>query len=112
MKAGKIRLLAVATAALVLSTTAVQGSQAVSKPAPFDAGLVKIALVQNSGAGDYFQQWTNGAKKQATAVGFDMQIYDAQADNAKQATDMETAIGSGSSCPWASSLGHDFDIGI
>ena len=95
MKAGKIRLLAVATAALVLSTTAVQGSQAVSKPAPFDAGLVKIALVQNSGAGDYFQQWTNGAKKQATAVGFDMQIYDAQADNAKQATDMETAIGSG-----------------
>jgi simple sugar transport system substrate-binding protein len=66
-----------------------------AKPAPFDAGLVKIAIVQNSGAGDYFQQWTNGAKQQAEAIGFDVQIYDAQADNAKQATDMETAIGSG-----------------
>lgn len=65
------------------------------KPAPFDAGPVKIALVQNSGAGDYFQQWTNGAKQQAAAIGFEMEIYDAQADNAKQATDMETAIGSG-----------------
>lgn len=65
------------------------------KPAPFSSGPVKIALVQNSGAGDYFQQWTSGAKQQATAVGFEMQVYDAQADNAKQATDMETAIGSG-----------------
>jgi simple sugar transport system substrate-binding protein len=66
-----------------------------TKPAPFDAGPVKIAIVQNSGAGDYFQQWTNGANKQAEAIGFEVQIYDAQADNAKQATDMETAIGSG-----------------
>lgn len=65
------------------------------KPAPFDAGPVKIAIVQNSGAGDYFQQWTNGARQQAEAIGFDVQVYDAQADNAKQATDMETAIGSG-----------------
>ncbi len=65
-------------------------------PAPFDTGEpVKIALVQNSGAGDYFQQWTNGANQQAEVIGFEMQIYDAQADNAKQATDMETAIGSG-----------------
>lgn len=95
MKAVSKKLLAVTTAAVVLSTTAVASSQAATKPAPFNAGPVKIALVQNSGAGDYFQQWTNGAKKQATAIGFDMQIYDAQADNAKQATDMETAIGSG-----------------
>lgn len=64
-------------------------------PAPFDAGPVKIALVQNSGAGDYFQQWTNGANLQSKAIGFEMQTYDAQADAAKQATDMETAIGSG-----------------
>jgi simple sugar transport system substrate-binding protein len=65
------------------------------KPPPFDAGPVKIAIVQNSGAGDYFQQWTNGARQQAEAIGFEVQLYDAQADNAKQATDMETAIGSG-----------------
>ncbi|WP_232665247.1 substrate-binding domain-containing protein [Pseudonocardia sp. TRM90224] len=65
-------------------------------PAPFDTGQpVKIALVQNSGAGDYFQQWTNGARQQASALKIDMQVYDAQADNARQATDMQTAIGSG-----------------
>lgn len=67
-----------------------------SAPAPFDGSeLPKIAVVQNSGAGDYFQQWTNGAKQQAEAIGMQYQWYDAQADNAKQATDMETAIGSG-----------------
>jgi simple sugar transport system substrate-binding protein len=67
-----------------------------SAPAPFDTGeAVKIAVVQNSGAGDYFQQWTNGAKQQADALGIEYVWYDAQADNAKQATDMETAIGSG-----------------
>lgn len=66
----------------------------VAKPAPFD-GEVEIAVVQNSGAGDYFQQWTNGAKQQADAIGITYTWYDAQADNAKQATDMETAIGSG-----------------
>lgn len=65
------------------------------KPAPFDAGPVKIAIVENSGAGDYFQQWRNGALQQAEAIGFEVQVYDAQADNAKQVTDMETAIGSG-----------------
>lgn len=67
----------------------------VALPPPFDAGPVKIAVVQNSGAGDYFQQWTNGAKQQADALGIEYTWYDAQADNAKQATDMETAIGSG-----------------
>jgi len=64
-------------------------------PAPFGGEPIKIALVQNSGAGDYFQQWTNGAQQQAAAVGIELAVYDAQADNAKQATDMETAIGSG-----------------
>lgn len=66
-----------------------------TKPAPFDAGPVKIAMVRQSGAGDYFQQWGNGAAAQAEAIGFDMQVYDAQADNATQATQMQTAIDSG-----------------
>jgi simple sugar transport system substrate-binding protein len=56
---------------------------------------VKIALVQNSGAGDYFEQWTDGARKQADAAGFDVKLYDAQADPDKQASDMKTAIESG-----------------
>jgi simple sugar transport system substrate-binding protein len=64
-------------------------------PAPFSEGTVKIALVENSGAGDYFQQFRNGAVQQLEAMGVEFEVYDAQADNAKQATDMETAIGSG-----------------
>ncbi len=63
-----------------------------TKPAPFDKGPVKVALVQYSGAGDYFEQWTDGSRQQADAVGFQMQRYDAQADNRKQAADMKTAI--------------------
>jgi simple sugar transport system substrate-binding protein len=82
------------------ATTADQGTTTTAEaagdlPAPFSEGPVKIAVVQNSGAGDYFQQWSNGAKQQADAIGIEYTWYDAQADNAKQATDMETAIGSG-----------------
>jgi simple sugar transport system substrate-binding protein len=66
-----------------------------AKPAPFDKGPVKIALVQYSGAGDYFQLWTEGARKQADAAGLSMQHYDAEAQDARQAADMKTAIGSG-----------------
>src|SRR5689334_15260662 len=62
-------------------------------PAPFDKGPVKIALVQYSGAGDYFQQWTKGARAQADAAGFAMVAYDAKADDARQAADMKAASG-------------------
>jgi len=65
------------------------------KPAPFASGAVKVALVRQSGAGDYFEQWGNGAKAQAKALGIDLTVYDAQADNAKQATDLSSAINSG-----------------
>lgn len=71
------------------------GAGSAAKPAPFDKGPVKIALVQYSGAGDYFEQWTDGARRQADAVGFDIQLYDAKADAAKQAGDMQAAIASG-----------------
>ena len=54
-----------------------------------------MALVRQSGAGDYFEQWGNGAKAQAKALGIDLTVYDAQADNAKQATDLSSAINSG-----------------
>jgi simple sugar transport system substrate-binding protein len=67
---------------------------AAEKPAPFDKGPVKIALVQYSGAGDYFEQWTKGAQQQADAVGFTMQLHDARADDARQAADMQAAIAS------------------
>jgi simple sugar transport system substrate-binding protein len=70
-------------------------ASAARKPPPFDKGPVKIALVQYSGAGDYFQQWTKGAQQQADAIGFSMEHHDAKADDAKQAADMKTAIASG-----------------
>src|SRR4051794_38174033 len=76
---------------------------AATKPAPFDKGSVKIALVQYSGAGDYFQLWTEGARKQADAIGFTMQHYDAKADDARQAADLKSAIGSGVA---GDTLGH------
>ncbi|MDO0916187.1 substrate-binding domain-containing protein [Streptomyces sp. DT2A-34] len=66
-----------------------------AKPAPFSKGTVKVALVRQSGAGDYFEQWGNGAEAQAKALGIDLTVYDAQADNAKQATDLSSAINSG-----------------
>ena len=82
-----------ASAAAVASAAA--AASMCAKPAPFDAGPVKIAMVRQSGAGDYFQQWGGGSQKQADALGFQMQVYDAQADNATQATQMQTAIDSG-----------------
>ncbi|MFF4113359.1 substrate-binding domain-containing protein [Streptomyces sp. NPDC001714] len=78
------------------SDTAASASAATGKkPAPFSKGTVKVALVRQSGAGDYFEQWGNGAKAQAKALGIDLTVYDAQADNAKQATDLSSAINSG-----------------
>jgi len=66
-----------------------------AKPAPFSKGIVKVALVRQSGAGDFFEQWGSGAKAQAKALGIDLTVYDAQADNATEATDLSTAISSG-----------------
>ncbi|WP_125098701.1 substrate-binding domain-containing protein [Leucobacter chromiireducens] len=64
-------------------------------PAPFDAEGVKIAIVQQSGQGDYFQQYLNGTRQQADALGVDLSVFDAQGDNATQATQLDQAIASG-----------------
>jgi len=76
-------------------TARTAATESAAKPAPFDKGPVKIALVQYSGAGDYFQLWTDGARKQAEAIGFDLRRYDAEAQDARQAADLKTAIGAG-----------------
>ncbi len=70
-------------------------AEAAAAPAPFDQPGVKVAIVQNSGGGDYFQQYLNGTKKQAEALGIDLSVYDAQGDNATQATQLDQAIASG-----------------
>lgn len=64
-------------------------------PAPFDKEGTKIAIVQQSGQGDYFQQYLNGTRQQAEALGVDLQVFDAQGDNAKQASQLDQAISSG-----------------
>jgi len=63
-------------------------------PAPFDGDPVTVALVRQSGAGDYFESWGAGAKAQAGVANIDLTVTDARNDNAKQASDLEQAIAS------------------
>lgn len=63
-------------------------------PAPFDGDAVKVALVRQSGAGDYFTSWGAGASAQAKVANIDLTVTDARNDNAKQASDLEQAIAS------------------
>lgn len=64
-------------------------------PAPFDEGDLTIAIVQQSGQGDYFQQFLNGVKQQSGSLDLKLDTYDAQGDNAKQATQLDQAIAAG-----------------
>lgn len=106
----KSALAALAAGAMVFTLTACQqsgsapqktvdtgkvGEATGDKPAPFDKDGLKIAIVQQSGQGDYFQQFLNGVKQQSKALGADVAVYDAQGDNAKQATQLDQAIASG-----------------
>lgn len=62
------------------------------RPAPFDGDPIEVALVQQSGAGDYFTAWTTGAKAQAAASNINLTVSDARNNNAKHASDLEQAI--------------------
>jgi simple sugar transport system substrate-binding protein len=80
------------------SPTADQGetqAPTAQMPAPFSEGEVHVAIVQNTGQGDYFQQYLNGTKLQAAALGMKLDVYDAQGDNATQASQLDQAIASG-----------------
>lgn len=94
---------AAAAAALLLAGCAQQNSTPTATttsvasaplPSPFDGEPVKVALVQQSGAGDFFTAWTAGAKAQAAAINIELTVTDARNDNAKQASDLEQAIAS------------------
>ncbi|WP_454083416.1 substrate-binding domain-containing protein [Georgenia sp. Marseille-Q6866] len=69
-------------------------SPAADAPAPFDGEGLEIAIVQQSGQGDYFQQYLNGTRQQVEALGAELAVYDAQGDNAAQASQLEQAIAS------------------
>jgi len=64
-----------------------------TKPSAAKDGI-KVALVRQSGIGDYFEQWGNGATKQLQAAGAKVTTYDARNNNDKQATDFNDAIAS------------------
>ena len=63
-----------------------------TKPAPFDKGTVKVALVRQSGVGDYFEQWGRGAQAQIEAAGGKVTSFDARGDNGRQVTQFNDAI--------------------
>ena len=65
---------------------------AAEAPAPFDGDGVQIAIVQQSGQGDYFQQYLNGTRQQVEALGGELSVFDAQGDNATQASQLDQAI--------------------
>jgi simple sugar transport system substrate-binding protein len=54
-----------------------------------------IGLVRQLGSGDYFEQWQAGAVAEAERLGVELQIYNAEGDNAKQALDVEQAVNAG-----------------
>ena len=76
------------------STSAAVTEATAPLPAPFDGDAVSVALVRQSGAGDYFEAWGAGAQAQAKFANIDLQVTDARNDNAKQASDLEQAIAS------------------
>lgn len=61
------------------------------KPAGLKSGA-KIALVRQSGIGDYFEQWGNGFTKQVAAAGGQVTTFDARGDNGQQVTLLDQAI--------------------
>ena len=99
---------AVAATALLALTACSQGGTSTSAaststsaatataplPSPFNGAPVKVALVRQSGAGDFFEAWGAGAAAQAAAANIDLTVTDARNDNAKQASDLEQAIAS------------------
>ena len=80
-------------AAATSAAPAAPSSAAAAAPAPFDgAEPVEVAVVRQSGAGDYFESWGQGAQAQADAIGIELAVTDARNDNARHATDLEQAI--------------------
>jgi simple sugar transport system substrate-binding protein len=67
---------------------------ACSTPAEDASGddAVSIALVRQLGSGDYFEQWLAGAQAQADELGVTLNVFNANGDDAQQATDLDAAV--------------------
>jgi simple sugar transport system substrate-binding protein len=62
-----------------------------AKPSGLTDGF-KVAMVRQSGVGDYFEQWGRGATAQIKAAGGQVDVFDARGDNAKQVAQFNDAI--------------------
>lgn len=76
------------------TTTAAQDEGSTSVDDVVDE-TVTIGLVRQIAAGDYFEQWEEGAKAEADRLGIELQIFNAGGDNAQQALDFESALNAG-----------------
>lgn len=78
-----------------VSTAAVAEDFVLPDEAPdgYKEGL-KVALVRQSGVGDYFEQWGSGFEKQIDAAGGELSLFDARGDNSEQVTQFTDAMNS------------------
>jgi simple sugar transport system substrate-binding protein len=63
-------------------------------PPEFADGSVRIALVAQLSAGDYFEQWRAGAEAQADELGITLDFLGADGDNDRHALNLQQAIDS------------------
>lgn len=87
------------TPALVLGGIAATGALLLagcaSTPAGTDDDAVRIALVRQLSSGDYFEQWLAGANAEADRLGIELDVLEANGDDAQQATYLESAVTQG-----------------
>lgn len=74
-------------------SVSVSASADSDRPAPFD-GDVTIAVVRQLNAGDVYENWIAGVQRQADDLGIELDIYNADGDDAKQALFLDQAIAS------------------
>ncbi|MFL5332619.1 MAG: substrate-binding domain-containing protein [Geminicoccaceae bacterium] len=61
-------------------------------PAKVASGALRIAVVRQLSAGDYYQQWIAGARSEAERLKVKLEVYDANGDNAREAVLLQQAV--------------------
>jgi simple sugar transport system substrate-binding protein len=61
-------------------------------PAKVASGELRIAVVRQLNAGDYYEQWISGVQSEAKRLNIKLDIYNADGDNARQALLLQQAV--------------------
>jgi len=61
-------------------------------PAKVASGELRIAVVRQLNAGDYYEQWISGVQSEAERLKIKLDIYNADGDNARQALLLQQAV--------------------